>query len=75
MRMHLKAIDNPSNCYSETTVFPPKALSPENLVEKAKLAISQGIENIFLMGGTGVMSDEYWLEIIKNKNQLEELSR
>ncbi len=74
IKMHLKEIETINAAYSETTVFPPKALSPENLVEKAKLAISQGIENIFLMSGTWVMSDEYWLEFIKNRDALQTLS-
>ncbi len=74
IKNHLKTIGNTDICYSETTVFPPKALSPENLVEKAKLAVAQGIENIFLMSGTWVMTDEYWYEFIKNRENLQELS-
>ncbi len=65
IRNHLEIIGDKSICYSETTVFPPRALSPENLVKKAELAINEGIENIFLMSGSWVMDDEYWTELEK----------
>jgi len=46
--------------YSETTVFPARALKPEMLVYKARIAIALGIPNITLMSGAWLMSDDYW---------------
>ncbi len=63
MRAHFSLIEAPQNAYSETTVFPPNALSPQNLVKKITLAKELGIQNIFLMSGTWVMTGEYWLAI------------
>ncbi len=71
IKMHMELIGNPDVCYSETTVFPPRALSPENLVKKAKLAIDANIKNIFLMSGSWVMSDEYWLALASEFNHKE----
>ncbi len=74
IKAHMALIDNKENCYSETTVFPPRALSPENLVKKAELAIRAGIRNIFLMSGTWIMSDAYWLALAENHERLERLA-
>ncbi len=70
IKMHMELIDNPEISYSETTVFPPRALSPENLVKKTHLAINAGIKNIFLMSGTWTMTDDYWLALEKNNELL-----
>ncbi len=75
IKLHIKLIDDPDICYSETTVFPPRALSPQNIVKKAELAIKAGIKNIFLMSGSWVMSDEYWIELAENRERLFELSK
>jgi hypothetical protein len=56
--------------YSETTVFPLRALSPENWVYKSKMAVAIGIPNIFLMNGIRFISGEYWSEFTNNLNEL-----
>ncbi len=73
IKKHLSLVGNPEFCYSETTVFPPRALSPENLIKKAELAIKSGIKNIFLMSGSWVMDDEYWQALENNLDSLKKL--
>ncbi len=70
IKNHLNIINNTSVVYSETTVFPPRALSPENLIRKAEIAVEHGIENIFLMSGTWVMDDKYWQALENNYSRL-----
>ncbi len=74
MKNHLSLVGDIDRCFSETTVFPPRALSPKNLVEKAELAAGLGIRNIFLMSGTWVMTDDYWNELAENRARLEEIA-
>ncbi len=57
---HLALIGDPSLCYSETTVFPANALSPENLIAKAELEIDAGLRNLYLMSGTWLLTEPYW---------------
>ena len=75
MRTHLQWIDNLAVSYSETTVFPPRTLSPQNMVKKAELAIGEGIYNIFLMSGSWTMTDEYWQAFIDNQCYLRQLEK
>ncbi len=70
MNAHIALIGRPEICYSETTVFPPRALSPENLVKKAELAIGLGIRNIFLMSGSWVMTENYWHTLARHLPRL-----
>lgn len=72
MKRHLALVGNGDMCYSETTVFPPRALSPENLVKKVELAIRLGIRNIFLMSGTWTMTEEYWNALAENLPRLKQ---
>ena len=71
IKKHISAIGNLDVCYSETTVFPPNTLSPENLIKKIELAIAEGIYNIFLMSGTWVMTEKYWKAIAENRERLD----
>jgi hypothetical protein len=64
MQIHI-AVMLPAELYSETTGFPPRTLSPANWVCKAKLAVALGIPNIFLMGGTWLLTQEYWQALAK----------
>ncbi len=73
IKMHMDLIANPENCYSETTVFPPKALSPQNMIKKTELAIKSGIKNIFLMSGSWTMTDDYWLAFAENREKFKAL--
>lgn len=57
---HLALIGNNDIAYSETTVYPSKALSPENWVEKMRNEIDCGLRNLYLMSGTIFLQDEYW---------------
>ncbi|MEX2758116.1 MAG: hypothetical protein Q6365_022265 [Candidatus Sigynarchaeota archaeon] len=59
MQLHI-ALMYPAKLYSETTCFPPRALSVANWICKAKLAVALGIPNIFLMGGTWLLDPAYW---------------
>lgn len=59
MSYHLAAMGR-EHAFSETTVFPAKALSPANLIFKAKLALIAGIPNVLLMSGTWLITEEYW---------------
>ncbi len=74
IKMHMELIGNPDICYSETTVFPPRALTPENLMKKVELAIGEGIENIFLMSGSWVMSDNYWHALAEKYDYFKKLN-
>ncbi|MHB1357426.1 MAG: hypothetical protein ACYCZF_15775 [Anaerolineae bacterium] len=56
---HLKRVGR-HNSYSETTIFPPRALSPANWIHKMKLTLAAGTENLFFMGGTWIIEDNYW---------------
>ena len=51
------------NAYSETTVFPPRALHAANLLFKAKMAVAAGIPNILFMSGTWLIDQGYWQTI------------
>ncbi|MBN2153836.1 MAG: hypothetical protein JW839_20430 [Candidatus Lokiarchaeota archaeon] len=64
MQIHA-ALMSPAELYSETTGFPPRALSAANWVCKAKLAVALGIPNIFLMGGTWLIAQDYWQVLAK----------
>ena len=72
MLLHLNYIPL-KNAYSETTVFPPRTLTPENWVFKAKLAAMLGVPNLFLMGGTWLIEDSYWKTLAQNKEQILDL--
>jgi hypothetical protein len=73
VRAHMALIgDNP--VYSESTVFPAAALSPENLVHRIRLELSLGLRNIFLMSGTWYLSEPYWNALAENRAALEALA-
>ena len=60
--------------YSETTVFPPRALAPENLLGKARLALAAGVDNIFYMSGTWIPTNDYWDALTRGLSGLKDLS-
>ncbi len=73
VRHHLSLIgDNPA--YSETTVFPANALSPENWIEKMRLEIRLGLRNLFLMSGSWFFSEPYWRALQAALPELNELA-
>ena len=65
----------PNPIYSETTIFPSKALSPLNWVFKAKMASALGISNIYLMNGFQIIGDEYWDCLNNYKNEIAEIAK
>lgn len=74
VRSHLSLIgDNPA--YSETTVFPAAAMSPENWLHRMRLEISLGLRNIFLMSGTWFYTEPYWNALAAELPRLNELSK
>ena len=70
---HMRLVENDELCYSESTVYPKKALSPENLIKKIKLEISCGLKNIYLMSGTWYLTPEYWEALANARSELLEL--
>ena len=74
VRNHLALIgDNPA--YSESTVFPAAAMSPENWLHRIRLEISLGLRNIFLMSGTWFFTEPYWNALADARTELNELSK
>lgn len=63
------------HAYSETTIFPARALSPENFIFKAKLALMAGIPNLLFMSGTWLITEEYWQRLGEELPALEELEK
>ncbi len=72
MIYHLEAMGR-EYTFSETTVFPAKALSPANLIFKAKMALAAGIPNLLLMSGTWLITEEYWQSLALELPVLEAL--
>ncbi len=71
VQKHLALIgDHPA--FSESTVFPANALSPENLIRKLRLERKLGLKNIFLMSGTWFLSDPYWKALAQADDLWEE---
>ena len=63
------------NAYSESTVYPENALSPEYLVQKLELEIACGLRNLFLMSGLFFLDDAYWLSIAQALPALQVLAQ
>lgn len=73
VRSHLSLIgDNPA--YSETTVFPAAAMSPDNFLRRIRLELRLGLRNLFLMSGTWFFSDPYWNALSSARPELEALA-
>ena len=72
---HLHAIGCAQNAFSESTVYPENALSPENLVQKLRLEISCGLRNLFLMSGLFFLDEPYWQALAKARPELEALAQ
>lgn len=75
IRTHLCAIGSNENAFSESTVYPENALSPENLVQKLRLEISCGLRNLFLMSGLFFLGEPYWQAIANARPELEALAK
>ncbi|MHA1681493.1 MAG: hypothetical protein ACTSUE_10815 [Promethearchaeota archaeon] len=68
MQLHLGKIPI-KQAYSETTVFPPFALSPGNWAMKVYMALALGIRQILLMGGTWCIDKTYWHALEGNQEE------
>lgn len=73
VRSHLALIGN-NPAYSESTVFPAAAMTPENWIDKIRFEISLGLRNIFLMSGTWFFTEPYWHALAEAKGHLNDLS-
>lgn len=71
---HIARVGDPDICFSESTVFPANALSPENWIEKMKIEIRCGLRNLYLMSGTVFFDDMYWNALENNLPMLRELA-
>lgn len=60
--------------YSETTVFPAAAMSPDNFIRRMEIEISLGLRNIFLMSGTWFYTEPYWERLGKERTRLAEMA-
>ncbi len=74
MLYHLDVMGR-EHAYSETTIFPARALSPENFIFKAKLALMAGIPNLLFMSGTWLITEDYWQRLGAELPALEELEK
>ncbi|MBM7563272.1 hypothetical protein [Paenibacillus sacheonensis] len=61
--------------YSETTVFPARALSSANFACKAQMAVAAGVPDVFHMSGTWLIDADYWQAFAKQLPTLEGLER
>lgn len=74
VRNHLRLIDgNPA--YSESTVFPPAAMSPDLWLHRLRQEIGLGLRNIFLMSGTWFYTEPYWNALAEALPELNELAQ
>ena len=71
---HLTLFGDDARCYSESTVFPANALSPENWIRKMEIEIRCGLRNLFLMSGTWFFTDPYWDMLERELPRLTELA-
>ncbi len=72
---HMALVGDEARCYSESTVFPAKALSPENLIRKIDNEIRAGLRNIYIMSGTWFITPEYWEALAKALPAFRELAK
>ncbi len=68
----MAAIGEGYEIFSESTVFPANALSPENWIEKMRIEIAMGLKNLYLMSGTWFIEEPYWLALRDTLPELRE---
>lgn len=66
IRKHMALMGEPENIFSESTVYPHGALTPENLRQKILLERKCGLENICLMGLERMNSEGYYTMLREN---------
>ena len=67
---HLVQIGSIECAYSESTVYPENALTPENLVQKLRIEVGTGLRNLFLMSGFFFLAEPYWQAIAAARPEL-----
>lgn len=63
---HMALMGDPSNIFSESTVYPHGALTPENLKKKIVIERKCGLENINLMGIERMNHPDYYTMLQEN---------
>ena len=72
---HMALMGDPSRIFSESTVFPHGALTPENLCRKILLERKCGLENINLMGVERMNSEAYYTMLRDNYTRFEDTQK
>lgn len=72
---HMELMGDVSRIYSESTVYPHGALTPENLRQKIVLERKCGIENINLMGVERMNSEHYYTMLRDNYERFKEIEK
>ena len=72
---HMELMGDISRIYSESTVYPHGALTPENLRQKIVLERKCGIENINLMGVERMNNEVYYTMLRDNYQQFAEIEK
>lgn len=72
---HMEQMGEVSRIYSESTVYPHGALTPENLRQKIVLERKCGIENINLMGVERMNNEAYYTMLRDNYQQFAEIEK
>lgn len=72
---HMKLMGDVSRIYSESTVFPHGALTPENLRRKIIIERKCGLENINLMGLERMNSEHYYYMLRDNYDYFEAVEK
>lgn len=71
---HMARAGGQKYCYSESTIYPMGALTPANWISKMRLEIGAGLRNLFLMGGSAFITEEYWRALAKELPALRALA-
>lgn len=69
---HMALMGDPANIFSESTVYPHGALTPENLRQKILLERKCGLENICLMGLERMNNEGYYTMLRENRRLFED---
>ena len=75
IQTHLGLVGSVQNAFSESTVYPENALSPENLVQKLRVEICAGLRNLYLMSGFFFLAEPYWQAIAAARPELERMAQ
>lgn len=68
--LHSGLVERKDLLYSESTIFPARALSKENWIERMRLEIDCGLRHLFLMSGTWLIEQDYWQALSNARQEL-----